>query len=141
MWTYPDKSVDLLTLNTFFVENFIFCVVNIIGFNTQSCKCFFKRNCQSVIYFTSINIWHRLVSSLLFRKQFLAWWYGLDISAQELLHDNILLEHRTFFKLPLVEEVSGKLLVNCLPKQLLDTVTRGILFIVKGDFLLVKQDM
>ena len=72
----------------------------------------------------------------------MACWKGLEPSAQGLLHDNnILLEHRTFFKLPLVEEVSGKLLVNCLPKQLLDTVTRGILFIVKGDFLLVKQDM
>ena len=34
---------------------------------------------------------------------------------------NILLEHRTFFKLPLVEGVPKNLLVNFLPKQFLDT--------------------
>ena len=59
-------------LNKFLTENFIFCVVNIIGFTTESCKFFFKRNCQSHVYFTSINTRHRLVSSLLFRNQFLA---------------------------------------------------------------------
>ena len=70
------------------MENFIFCVVNIIGFTTDSFKFFFKPNCQSLLYFTSINIWHRLVSSLLFRNQFLAYSKGLELSGQELLHDN-----------------------------------------------------
>ena len=36
MWAFPHKT-----------ENFIFCVVNIIGFTTQSCKFFFKPNCLS----------------------------------------------------------------------------------------------
>ena len=75
-------------LNKSLTENFIFCVVNIIGFTTESCKFFFKPNCQSLVYFTSINTWHRLVSSLLFRNQFLACLKGLELSAQELLHDN-----------------------------------------------------
>ena len=75
-------------LNKSLTENFIFCVVNIIGFTTESCKFFFKPNCQSLVYFTSINTWHRLVSSLLFRNQFLACSKGLELSAQELLHDN-----------------------------------------------------
>ena len=56
-------------LNKSLTENVIFCVFNIIGFTTESCKFFFKPNCQSLIYFTSINTW--LVSSLLFRYQFL----------------------------------------------------------------------
>ena len=38
------------------MENFIFCVVNIIGFTTESCKFFFKPNCQSLVYFASIDI-------------------------------------------------------------------------------------
>ena len=75
-------------LNKSLTENFIFCVVNIIGFTTESCKFFFKPNCQSLVYFTSINTWHRLVSSLLFRNQFLACSKGLELSGQELLHDN-----------------------------------------------------
>ena len=75
-------------LNKSLTENFIFCVVNIIGFTTESCKFFFKPNCQSLVYFTSINTWHRLVSSLLFRNQFLACLKGLELSAEELLHDN-----------------------------------------------------
>ena len=53
-------------------ENFIFCVVNIIGFTTESFKFFFKPNSQSLVCFTSINTWHRLLPSLLFRNQFLA---------------------------------------------------------------------
>ena len=68
-------------LNKSLTENFIFCVVNIIGFTTESCKFFFKPNCQSLVYFTSINTWHRLVSSLLFRNQFLAYSKGLELSA------------------------------------------------------------
>ena len=36
-------------------ENFIFCVVNIIGFPTEFCKFFFKPNCQTLLYFTSTN--------------------------------------------------------------------------------------
>ena len=75
-------------LNKSLTENFILCVVNIIGFTTESCKFFFKLNCQSLLYFTSINIRHRLVSSLLFRNQFLACSKGLELSAQELLLDN-----------------------------------------------------
>ena len=43
-------------LNKPLTENFIFCVVNIIGFTTESCKFFVKPNYQSLIYFTSINI-------------------------------------------------------------------------------------
>ena len=41
--------------NKFLTENFIFCVVNIIGFTTKSYKFFFKPNCQYLVYFTSIN--------------------------------------------------------------------------------------
>ena len=75
-------------LNKSLAENFTFCVVNIISFTTESCKFFFKPNCKSLVYFTSINTWHRLVSSLLFRNQFLACSKGLELSAQELLHNN-----------------------------------------------------
>ena len=75
-------------LNKSFMENFVFYVVNIIGFTTESCKFFFKPNCQSRLYITSINTWHILVSSLLFRNQFLACSKGLELSAQELLHNN-----------------------------------------------------
>ena len=76
----------------------------LLVFATQSCKFFFKPNCQSLVYFTRINTWNRLVSSLLFRNQFLACSIGLELLAQELL-----LEHRTFFRLPLVEEVPRNL--------------------------------
>ena len=75
-------------LNKSLTENFIFCVVNIIGFTTESCKFFFKPNCQSLVYFTSINTCYRLVTSLLFRNQFLASSKGLELSSQELLRDN-----------------------------------------------------
>ena len=40
---------------------------------------------------------------------------------------NILLEHRSFFKLLLVEEVPRNLQLNWLPKQSLHTIKRGIL--------------
>ena len=114
-------------LNKSLTENFIFCVMNIIGFTTEPCKFFFTPNCKSLIYFTSINTWDRLVSSLLFWNQFLACSKGLELLAQELLHDEqYILERRTFSKLPLVEEVPINLLVNCLPKQILDTIRRGI---------------
>ena len=53
---------------------------------------------------------------------------------------NILLEHRTFFKLPLFEEVPRNFVVNCLPKQFLDSIKRSIL-LLKGTFSLVKQEM
>ena len=96
-------------LNKFLTKNFIFCIMNVIGFTTQSCKVFFKPNCQSLVYFTSINTWHILVSSLLFRNQFLSCLKGLELSAQDLLHINILLQHTTFFKLSLVEEVPRNL--------------------------------
>ena len=59
-------------LNKCLTENFIFCVVNIIGFTTESFKFFFKPNSQSLVCFTSINTWHRSLPSLLFRNQFLA---------------------------------------------------------------------
>ena len=37
-------------------ENFIFCVVNFIGFATEfCCEFFFKPNCQSLVQFTKIN--------------------------------------------------------------------------------------
>ena len=75
-------------LNKFLTGNFIFCVVNIVGFTTESCKFFFKPNCKSLIYFTSINTWHRLVSSLLCRNQFLVCSKGLELSAQKLFRDN-----------------------------------------------------
>ena len=67
-------------------ENFIFCVVNIIGFTIESCNFFFKPNWQSLTYFRSTNTWHRLVSSL--KNQFLACFKGLELSAQELLRNN-----------------------------------------------------
>ena len=57
-------------LNKFLTENF-----------------FFKPNCQSLVYLTSINTWHRLVSSLVYRNHFLACCKELELSAQELLHD------------------------------------------------------
>ena len=47
-------------LNKSLTGNFSFFVVNIIGFTTESWKFFFKFNCQSLIYFASINTWHRL---------------------------------------------------------------------------------
>ena len=75
-------------LNKSFTENFIFCVVNMIGFTTKPCKLFFEPNCQSLVYITSINTWHRFLPSLLFKNQFLACSKGLELSAQELLHDN-----------------------------------------------------
>ena len=75
-------------LNKSFRENFIFCVVNIIGFTAASCKSFFKPNCQSLVYFTWINTWNRFVSSLLFKNQFLTCSKGPELSAQQLLHDN-----------------------------------------------------
>ena len=75
-------------LNRFLTENFIFCGAYIIGFTTQSCKFFFKPNFQSLVYFISVNTWHGLVSNLLFRNPFLACLKGLELSAQELLHDN-----------------------------------------------------
>ena len=75
-------------ISKFLTENFVFCVVKIIGFIIQPWKFFFKSNYQSLAYFTSINTWHRLVSTLLFRNQFLACSKGLELSAQELLHDN-----------------------------------------------------
>ena len=85
MWTYPHKTADLLT---FIKENFNFCVVNIIGFTAESCKFFFKPNYKSLVYFASINTWNRLVSSPLFRNQFLACLIGLELSVQQLLRDN-----------------------------------------------------
>ena len=88
-------------LNKSLTEKFIFCVLNIIGFTTEYCKFFFKPNCRSLIYFTSINTWQRLISSLLFRNQFLHRTYCMTV--------NILLEHWTHFKLPLVEEVPRNL--------------------------------
>ena len=103
-------------LNKSLTENFIFCVVNIIGYTTESCKFFFKPNCQSLVHFTQINNWHILVSSLLFRNQFLACSKGLELSAQKLLHNNQY-TFRTFFKLPLVEEVPRNLFVNWLPNS------------------------
>ena len=74
-------------LNKLLTGNFMFSVVNIIGFTTQPCKFFFKSNCQSLVYLTSINTWHRLVSSLVYRNHFLACCKELELSAQELLHD------------------------------------------------------
>ena len=83
---YAHKTADLLTLNKSLTGNP--CGVNIIGFSTESSKFFFKPNCQSLVYFLSVNTWHRLVPSLLFRNKFLAYSKGLKLSAQELLHDN-----------------------------------------------------
>ena len=40
---------------------------------------------------------------------------------------NIRLEHKTFFKLPLFEEVPRNVWINCLPKQFVDSIKRGIL--------------
>ena len=37
--------------NKSLTENFIFCVVNIIGFTTESWTFFFKPNFQSFVYF------------------------------------------------------------------------------------------
>ena len=66
----------------------MFCVVNVIGFTTESFKFFFKPNCQSLLYFTSIKTCFTLLSTLLFRNQFLSGSKGLELSAQELLHNN-----------------------------------------------------
>ena len=40
---------------------------------------------------------------------------------------DIRLEHKTFFKLPLFEEVPRNVWINCLPKQFVDSIKRGIL--------------
>ena len=37
-------------LNKSLTENFIFCVVNIIGFTTESCKFFFKKSFSRILY-------------------------------------------------------------------------------------------
>ena len=74
--TYPHKTADLLIfiLNKSLTENFNFlcreyyCFYDWVFFF----KIFFKPNCQSFVYFTSINTWYRLVSILLFRNRFLA---------------------------------------------------------------------
>ena len=54
LWIYSH------VLNKSLRQNIIFCVVNAIGFTTDSCKFLFKPNCQSLIYFlvnlTQINI-------------------------------------------------------------------------------------
>ena len=63
MWTYPHKTGfnHVYLLNKYLTENFIFCVVNLIA---------------SLSYtLTTVN-------------QFLACSKGLQLSAQELLHDN-----------------------------------------------------
>ena len=75
-------------LNKSLTENFIYCVVNIIGITTQSCKFLFKLNCKSLVLFTSMNTWCRAVPSLFFRNQFSACSKGLELSAQGLLHGN-----------------------------------------------------
>ena len=82
LWIYSHLLGKSLT------KNFIFWVVNITGVTIESFKFLFKPNCKSLVYFTSINTWHKLVSSLLFRNQFSACSKGLEVSAQELLHDN-----------------------------------------------------
>ena len=64
-------TADLLTiLNKSLTGNFIFCVVYITGFTAESCKFFFKPTCQPLVYFTSINTWHRLDREI--RNRFLA---------------------------------------------------------------------
>ena len=82
-------------LNKSFMENFVFCVVNIIGFTTESSKFFCKPNCQSFIYFTSVNTWHRLGSSCLFRNQFLALAVNNNFTQHDLVFDwySIQLDH------------------------------------------------
>ena len=50
--------------------NFIFCVVNIIGFTTESCKFFFEPNYQSLVYFASINAWRFSSNSPLQKSAF-----------------------------------------------------------------------
>ena len=86
-------------LNKSLTENFIFCVANIIGFTPEPCKFFSKPNWQSLVYFTSINTCQRLVSSLLCRNQLLTCSKRLELSAQELLHDNqYTFTIKTFFK-------------------------------------------
>ena len=72
-------------LNKSLTENFIFCVVNIVGFTTEFCKFFFKPNCKSLVYFTSTNTWQ---SPFQKSKKILACSKGLELSAQELLYDN-----------------------------------------------------
>ena len=51
--------------------------------------------------------------------------FSSNLNCQSLVYfTSMLLEHRTFFKLPLVEEVPRNLQVNYLPKQYLDTIKR-----------------
>ena len=59
-------------LNKSLTENIFFFAVNVIDLTNESFKFIFKPNCQSLVYFPSINTWHKLVSSLLFRNKFLA---------------------------------------------------------------------
>ena len=112
MWTYPHKTADFLKFTKSLTENFIFCVVNIIGFTTEFLPV--SRILYINQHLTQISIYSSLQKSIFWSKR-------LELSAQELLRDNVLLEHRTFFKLLVVEEVPRNSLVNCLPKQFLDT--------------------
>ena len=107
-------------LNKSLTKNFISCLVNIIGFTPESCKVFFKPNCQSLKYFTSINIWRRLVSSFLFRNQLLACSKGL-----------VLLQTSIGWRSP------SKLVGKLLTKAAFRYYKKGY-FTVKGDLLLMK---
>ena len=49
--------------------NFIFCVVNIIGFTTES-SIFFEPNYQSLVYFASIDAWRFSSNSALQKSAF-----------------------------------------------------------------------
>ena len=95
-------------------KNFIFCVVNVIGFTLSLAS--FSLNLIASFSYTL----HQ--STLIFKVHQDA---HSPINFYFII--NRLLEHRTFFKLPLVEEALRNLLINCLPKQFLHTIKRGIL--------------
>ena len=70
MWTYPHKTaVYSHLLNKSLTGNFIFCVVNIIGFTTES-SIFFEPNYQSLVYFASIDAWRFSSNSPLQKSAF-----------------------------------------------------------------------
>ena len=117
--------IYLHLLKKYLTENYIFCVANIIGFTTESCKFLFKSNFQFLVYFTSINTVSSVSSSEINFCQVRKSQNNQHRNYCTII--NILLEHRTFFKVPMVKVVPRNLQVNCLTEQFLDTIKRGLL--------------
>ena len=116
-------------LNKSLTENSIFCVVKILLVLLLSLASFSLKLIASISYTlhqSTLDTDQYSVSSL--EINFLHVRKGQNFQHRNYCTIiNVLLANRTFFKLPLVEEVPRNLLVNFLPKQFLDTIRRGIL--------------